>query len=952
MRWFVCCAVGTLAVALLAGCGDTDCGAGTVDQDGVCVPQKKPDSGQRKDGGGKLDAPGGDAEAGATKCGNGTVEGAEACDDGNVSNYDHCLTNCKKNVCGDGYVNPAVEQCDDANSSNEDYCVAGCKVFRCGDGYIFKGVEDCDDGNVKDGDTCPANCRKLGSGKGGKLSGKVFRFGVASHVGSKITLAGTTLATTTAADGSYVLSNVPMGIYQLQAAATGYQPQQVINVTSIPGATYQVADMTLYRAQTVDTAAKWAGLSAGDKYLAWIDLSGTLRQRAAASATAKATLISAGVKTAAYVGTKDHLLYLTTTGDLMITAAASILPIKVASKVISYWFAKQDGWLLVRTSGNSLIFASPDGAKVHTVTTSYRGYRVLKTAKQILVYGSDGLRTLPLDGGAPVVLDVKSGDTYCGLSVTKSSSCNFTTVGLTKDQSMAYYYVRTNAASGVGALRAVSTKAGPAKKVIDLDWSASGASASVTLFGTTPHLAVLESGTKTYSWRRLRVAPLSGGKVLLVGNYTASSSNQWYYRAWYGADGGSVAVETYQYNSSSYRRVRLYRTNGSGQRTVVSGRYIRQVKYSPDGKHLALIYSTSTSSSSYRLVSTEAKASGSTTTHYSSLGSYYSYWSMLPLNQDILIRSRSSGSSYQVRRVAYNSTSLKTLASCTTSASLYSLSGAAALYRCRTGSSSSSYSLSLYRSGQSAGKTLATGSSISYSVAPDYSAVLAWGVASGSYNYMLANTSNGSTSQVAQNQTNTFSYSWIKLASGSYMLYMRPSSYSTGKHGAVLCGDPKTTAVKVLGKTSSSPSSFTTKAGGSYVVFADHSSATSQLVLANLAGCVVHKADSGATSYSGYKLTPDNSSLLFSADSALKLIPLAGGSSVQLAAKGTYLFSTNKYAFISGHAATPKGTIAAVLAVPLAGGNTIPIDYSIGSYWKGENDVLYVYSGLKYLDLQ
>ncbi len=43
-------------------------------------------------------------------CGNGVVEGDEACDDGNDLNTDECTDTCQVAACGDGYVQEGVEQ--------------------------------------------------------------------------------------------------------------------------------------------------------------------------------------------------------------------------------------------------------------------------------------------------------------------------------------------------------------------------------------------------------------------------------------------------------------------------------------------------------------------------------------------------------------------------------------------------------------------------------------------------------------------------------------------------------------------------------------------------------------------------------------------------------------------------------------------------------------------------
>lgn len=137
-------------------------------------------------------------EAFVPVCGDGVVEGAEQCDDGNSSDSDECLANCKVAFCGDGYLWQGVEQCDDGNvrdgdacdasctaasgcgngvldsgeacddgnAVNSDGCVAGCIEARCGDGYAQLGTEECDDGNEDDADGCRNDCTLSGSAQG------------------------------------------------------------------------------------------------------------------------------------------------------------------------------------------------------------------------------------------------------------------------------------------------------------------------------------------------------------------------------------------------------------------------------------------------------------------------------------------------------------------------------------------------------------------------------------------------------------------------------------------------------------------------------------------------------------------------------------------------------------------------------------------------------------------
>jgi cysteine-rich repeat protein len=121
----------------------------------------------------------------AQVCGNGIVEGSEACDDGNTSTETQCpygtatCTRCNATcttvlrltgpTCGDGTVN-GPEICDDGNTSTETQCPYGigtctrcsadCSTVLnltgpvCGDGVI-NGPETCDDGNTLTETQCP-----------------------------------------------------------------------------------------------------------------------------------------------------------------------------------------------------------------------------------------------------------------------------------------------------------------------------------------------------------------------------------------------------------------------------------------------------------------------------------------------------------------------------------------------------------------------------------------------------------------------------------------------------------------------------------------------------------------------------------------------------------------------------------------------------------------------------
>ena len=106
------------------------------------------------------------------RCGNGTVELGEACDDGNEDSTGACTTACALARCGDGTlradlepIDEAYEGCDDGNTSDDDACLTTCVPARCGDGVVRRdrgegeeAFEACDDGNAMDDDACLNTC--------------------------------------------------------------------------------------------------------------------------------------------------------------------------------------------------------------------------------------------------------------------------------------------------------------------------------------------------------------------------------------------------------------------------------------------------------------------------------------------------------------------------------------------------------------------------------------------------------------------------------------------------------------------------------------------------------------------------------------------------------------------------------------------------------------------------
>jgi cysteine-rich repeat protein len=81
-------------------------------------------------------------------CGNGQIDGAEQCDDGDANSDTEpnaCRKNCSLPSCGDSVVDRG-EGCDDGRANSDfraDTCRSNCQPAHCGDGLIDSG-EECD----------------------------------------------------------------------------------------------------------------------------------------------------------------------------------------------------------------------------------------------------------------------------------------------------------------------------------------------------------------------------------------------------------------------------------------------------------------------------------------------------------------------------------------------------------------------------------------------------------------------------------------------------------------------------------------------------------------------------------------------------------------------------------------------------------------------------------------
>lgn len=100
------------------------------------------------------------------KCGDGTHDPDEMCDDGNVTGGDGCSADCQSDErCGNGVLDTvAGEECDFARPEDRDHCSSSCKLERCGNGTVDR-EEECDSSGM-DSMMCTFDCKISRCGDG------------------------------------------------------------------------------------------------------------------------------------------------------------------------------------------------------------------------------------------------------------------------------------------------------------------------------------------------------------------------------------------------------------------------------------------------------------------------------------------------------------------------------------------------------------------------------------------------------------------------------------------------------------------------------------------------------------------------------------------------------------------------------------------------------------------
>lgn len=132
--------------------------------DGIVAPDVEAcDAGELEGAGNGARGSGCTASCAENVCGDGHVGPGEACDD--PDDPGRCGPDCRFVGCNDG-VEDGSGECEDGNTDDTDLCTSLCTLARCGDGVVQAGVEECDDGNLDRGDGCTEVCMAARCGDG------------------------------------------------------------------------------------------------------------------------------------------------------------------------------------------------------------------------------------------------------------------------------------------------------------------------------------------------------------------------------------------------------------------------------------------------------------------------------------------------------------------------------------------------------------------------------------------------------------------------------------------------------------------------------------------------------------------------------------------------------------------------------------------------------------------
>ena len=186
-----------LLLLALSACGEEFAAAADTDTDGTSStgspdtttgagPSTTDASADAESSTGIADASSSSTTGEPSMCGDGALQGGEACDDGNTDDADGCSSACEVEdgyacdgaepsvctvACGDGIIF-GDEACDDGNIDADDGCSDTCTLETgftcddaepsvcaadCGDGLIV-GAEECDDADLENDDGCSDTC--------------------------------------------------------------------------------------------------------------------------------------------------------------------------------------------------------------------------------------------------------------------------------------------------------------------------------------------------------------------------------------------------------------------------------------------------------------------------------------------------------------------------------------------------------------------------------------------------------------------------------------------------------------------------------------------------------------------------------------------------------------------------------------------------------------------------
>jgi len=792
------------------------------------------------------------------------------------------------------------------------------------------------------------------------ITGKVTRFGVTNHAGTKVTLSPGGVSALTKADGTYAITGVKQGIYTLTATYAYHQAATAKNIVVIPASTFQAPQLQLVRYKLLkkSVAPKVFGIQAQDKYAFWLENSGLLT--VASLPSGAATVMAKDASWAELLSNRTHVIYKDNKNTAYILELGAGASIKLADDVTGWKEIAPGNWLRVETKNKGMRWVSPDGKKNYQITSSYIGFTELLHAGVLLVLAKDGLFSLPRSGGPPVTLDSQAGTSYCKRDVASSGCYSMSAViALTQDQKRTYYLVH-RPATAQGELRSVSTAKGPAVTLAKFDLK-KGHTAHASMFGKSPHLLLKSTGTTGgVSWQRYHTVPVAGGKLVLAAEQKKVSGGQ-VVRAYKTSPAGNAMgfIITPWLGGNSY--LNLVTTDGKVSKSVGKMNISRPYAFSGDGKRLVWSPRDSSNPSSTPALMSIATDGTDLRTHLKDTRSLFTKTScpntkeptLTALSHHMLLRC--GGTIMALPYTATSGAGAKELTkTCGSGGKLDSAFMGSVLVKC---TDQVKHGVHIFNS--PAGTLSFVGNGTFYTVNnPSKSRVklFTYRTAGGLYIFPLVDFKTGKVVPLFSHPISTGKTIFNWVSPGKYAMFFYPAWSSKTASDNIFCVDMETMAITKGGIwTGSSIYKRTGPNGVDYYLYLSEIKSASAIRSLTLKTCKLATLGSAGVNYFGAFMlgSPDRKTVAYRPNTGTMVAPITGGKGLLISGAGYPVALGNKVLYYSEKSST--GSVTRLMATPINGGTPTGI-IDVSSFYSlttraGQSDLVFNLSDLYYVDM-